>query len=361
MGTIIERTRKDGSTSYRAQIVIKDGGRIVYQTSRSFPRRRTAAAWMERKEKELRAPGGLDAVQKPGARLKDAIDKFLANHEKVIGKTKAQVLRTIREEFDIADMACADIGSAELVEFAQQVLGRPGVTSASTVNNYMSHLSPIFAIANPAWGIPLKDSAMKDAQKICKQLGIVSKSKERDRRPTLDELNTLLEFFEERHRRGRSMPMHKIATFALFSTRRQAEITRIAWPDLEVENSRVLVRDMKHPGEKMGNDTWCELPPEALKIAMAMPRSNEDERIFPFNSDSVSAAWTRACQFLEIGDLRFHDLRHEGVSRLFEMGATIPQAASVSGHRSWQSLQRYSHIRASGDRFANWPWLDKVV
>jgi hypothetical protein len=41
--------------------------------------------------------------------------------------------------------------------------------------------------------------------------------------------------------------------------------------------------------------------------------------------------------------LHFHDLRHEGISRLFEMGRTIPQAASVSGHRSWASLQRYSH------------------
>jgi hypothetical protein len=31
--------------------------------------------------------------------------------------------------------------------------------------------------------------------------------------------------------------------------------------------------------------------------------------------------------------LHFHDLHHEGVSRLFEMGETIPHVAAVSGHR----------------------------
>jgi integrase len=65
------------------------------------------------------------------------------------------------------------------------------------------------------------------------------------------------------------------------------------------------------------------------------------------------AAWR---PFLAIDDLHFHDLRHEGVSRLFEMGRTIPQVASVSGHRSWQSLQRYTHLRQVGDKYAGWKW-----
>jgi hypothetical protein len=48
----------------------------------------------------------------------------------------------------------------------------------------MSHLSSIFAIARPAWGIPLEQQAMADAQKVMKRLVLNSKSKERDRRPT---------------------------------------------------------------------------------------------------------------------------------------------------------------------------------
>ena len=149
-----------------------------------------------------------------------------------------------------------------------------------------------------------------------------------------------------------SIPMQKIIPFAIFSTRRQEEI--IANPLGDFDKNRVLVRDMKHPGDKAGNDVWCDLPPEAVAVIQSMPKRSE--QIFAVTTDAVSAAFTRACKMLGINDLHFHDLRHEGVSRLFEMGRTIPQVATVSGHRSWNSLKRYAHIRQTGDKYANWKW-----
>lgn len=110
---------------------------------------------------------------------------------------------------------------------------------------------------------------------------------------------------------------------------------------------------MKYPGQKKGNNVWCVLPPEAEAVIASMPRTSPE--IFPVSADAISAAFTRACKLLGIEDLHFHDLRHEGASRLFEMGWTIPQVATVTGHRSWQSLQIYSHLRATGDPLANWP------
>ena len=153
--------------------------------------------------------------------------------------------------------------------------------------------------------------------------------------------------------------MLKMTAFALFSTRRQEEITRIKWADLDAEGSRVLVRDMKNPGQKIGNDVWCHLPPEALAILQSMPKTVDV--IFPYSAESTSASWTRACKFLGIIDLHFHDLRHEGVSRLFEMDWDIPRVASVSGHRDWNSMRRYTHLRGRGDAYENWKWLDIVV
>lgn len=64
----------------------------------------------------------------------------------------------------------------------------------------------------------------------------------------------------------------------------------------------------------------------------------------PHKADSVSAAFTRACLRLGIQDLHFHDLRHEGTSRLFEQGYDIPQVASVTLHTSWNELKRYTHL-----------------
>ena len=45
-------------------------------------------------------------------------------------------------------------------------------------------------------------------------------------------------------------------------------------------------------------------------------------------------------------DLRFHDLRHEGTSRLFEKGLNPMEAAAVTGHKTLQMLKRYTHLRA---------------
>ena len=46
-------------------------------------------------------------------------------------------------------------------------------------------------------------------------------------------------------------------------------------------------------------------------------------------------------------DLKFHDLRHESISRLFEAGMSIPQVMSISGHKTAGQLFRYIQIQQS--------------
>lgn len=353
MGTIVGRPRKDGTVGYTAQVKIKREGRIVFSKAQTFDREAAAKAWIKRKELELSKPGALEEARKPKGTLADMIDRYLKLSRKEIGKTKAQVLEAIRGH-ELAERDMADIRAADVVEWARW-LGE--TRKPQTVQNYASHLSAVFSVARAAWGIEVDRTVMRDANETMKHFGVTSKSAKRDRRPTLDELDLLMQHFVDRSKRRSAMPMHRVLAFALFSTRRQDEITRITWADLEA--GRVLVRDMKNPGEKAGNDVWCALVPEAEAIAAAMPRMAD--QIFPFDGRTISAAFTRACKLLEIEDLHFHDLRHEGASRLFEMGWTIPRVAEVTGHRSWQSLQRYSHLRQTGDKMAGWKWLAAVT
>ena len=350
MGTIIPRKRKDGTVGFTAQIVVKRSGAIVHREAQTFDRKQAARAWLSRRETELAQPGALE--RRPDPTLSEVIDRYISESRRRIGRTKAQVLRTIKT-YDIAEMRCNKITSADLIAFAQSLKVQP-----QTVQNYLSHLAAVFAVAKPAWGYPLDRQVIKDAMVVAKRLGVTSKSRSRDRRPSLDELDRLMEHFGVvKARRPRSVPMQKIVVFALFSTRRLEEITRICWD--YYDQTRVLVRDMKHPGDKEGNDTWCELPPEAAAIIETMPRTEKE--IFPYSTDAIGAAFTRACRILGIDNLVFHDLRHEGISRLFEIGKSIPQAASVSGHRSWQSLKRYTHLRQIGDKYENWKWKDAVT
>lgn len=351
MGTIVKRQRLNGGMAYLARIRLKRDGRIIHRESRTFESHKRAVAWMKERETELARPGVLEQAIAPTYTLADAIERYTSESRTKIGRTKEQVLNSILAH-SIAGKPCETIKADDLVAFAKDLLADK---QPQTVGNYMSHLAAVFAIARPAWGYPLDRQAMEDAAKVTRRLGFTSKSKERDRRPTLDELDRIMGFFAAKP----GAPMHRITAFALFSTRRLEEITRLQWDDLDEVHSRILIRDMKHPGQKQGNHTWCDLPAPALAIIKSMP--NVADEIFPFNHRSISAAFTRATQFLAIDDLHFHDLRHDGISRLFEMGYAIPQAATVSGHRSWQSLKRYTHIRAAGDKYQDWPWLERVT
>jgi integrase len=355
MGHIVPRQRRDSSIGYTAQIVIKKDGKVAHREAKTFDRRQAANAWMARREDELRKPGAIARARQDetNPKLRDVIDRYVDQSERKIGRTKAQVLRSIKD-YEIAELRCGEITSADLVEFVRAI-----PASAATRQNYLSHLSAIFKLAEAAWGYPLDYQEIRKAFVATKNLGLTGRAQSRDRRPTLDELDRLMEHFGQiKARQPSANPMQQIIAFAIFSTRRQDEITRIRWQDFEPardgEAARILVRDMKHPGDKRGNDVRCDLPPEAVAIIEATPKV--DHRIFPYSTDAICAAFTRACQFLGIEDLHFHDLRHEGVSRLFEIGRDIPRAALVSGHKSWSSLQRYAHIRRSGDKFANWKW-----
>lgn len=352
MGSILVRKRKDGSKAYTANIRIKKAGVIVHREAETFDREQAAKAWIKRREAELALPGALDKPDDPT--LAEVIDRYNEENQKAHGRTKTQVLRSIKA-MPIGSMRCSQIGSPELIAFAQGIDASP-----TTVMNYVSHLGALFVLAKPAWGYPLDVKAIEDARVVMKRMGLTSKSRERDRRPTLDELDRILKHFElQAQKKPDVIPMTKLVVFAIFSTRRQEEICRITHEDIDEEHMEILVRDMKNPGEKIGNNVRTTLTPEALRIIKTS--KTKTGIIWPYNHKSVSAAFTRACQALDIKNLHFHDLRHEGISRLCEMGFTIPQVASVSGHRTWQSLKRYSHIRQSGDKYKNWSWLEKLT
>ena len=302
--------------TYTAQIRIKRDGVQVYQESQAFARKQAAQAWVRKREAELDQPGAIERANRVGATVKEMIERYVLEMEKAraLVKTKLATLKAISESY-LGQINDQDLNCQILVEYAVWRMGSEGGgVLPQTAGNDLAHLGAVLSIARPAWGYQVDPHAMGDARKL------------------LTHFQGILAY------RPSSINMLKMTAFALFSTRRQEEITRIKWADLDEAGNRVLVRDMKNLGQKLGNDVWCHLPPEAMAIIQTMPKAVEE--IFPYNAESISASWTRACKFLGIDDLHFHDLRHEGVSRLFEMDWDIPRVASVSGHRDWNSMRR---------------------
>ncbi|MBA6090073.1 site-specific integrase [Pseudomonas monteilii] len=360
MGTITQRKRKDGSSGFTAQIRIMIEGKAVYQESQTFDRKATAQAWIRKREAELYEPGAIEKANRKGVTIKQMIDKYLVEYEKLrpLGKTKRATLKAIGESW-FGELEDQQLTSQKLVDYAMDRIEKDGI-QPQTVGNDLAHLGAVLSVARPAWGYEVDPQAMPDARRVLKKMGAVTKSVERNRRPTRDELERIIKYFQKvRDARRQEIDMVRVVVFALFSTRRQEEITRIRWDALNDQEQSVLITDMKNPGQKYGNDVWCHMPDEAWRILQSMPRVADE--VFPYNSRSISASFTRACHFLQIDDLHFHDLRHDGVSRLFEKGWDIPRVASVSGHRDWNSMRRYTHLRGKGDPYEGWEMLEEVV
>jgi integrase len=322
---------------WRAQIRRK-GHAPITQT---FDKQAHAKAWAAKVEEDMRAGSFNDE-----RRLADiTIDALVKRYEdeigakKPFGRSKAGAIEMLKR--GLKGKSLAEITSDAVVQYAKDrhAKGAGGVT----IGIEMTYLSQVLRVARTIFKIPFKATPVEDARPSMKFLTLVSKSMERDRRPTQDEIDRICKFFSDKPRQR--IPMRDIIHFAIATTMRAGEITSIRREDLNEADRTIVIRNRKHPQEKIGNNQTVPLLGDAFEIAMRQPKS-ADGRLFPYNEASFSSIFPRACKELKIIDLRFHDLRHEGISRLFEQGYRIEQVALVSGHRDWKMLRRYTQVRA---------------
>lgn len=140
-----------------------------------------------------------------------------------------------------------------------------------------------------------------------------------------------------------SVRMADIIDFALQSCMRVGEICRLRWDDLNEIDRTVMIRDRKHPTKKFGNHQVVPLLRGSLDTLLRQPVRGD--RPFPHDPTNISLKFRRAADAAGVPDVVFHDLRHEGISRMFEMGFQIQEVALVSGHTNWKTLARYVHLR----------------
>ena len=343
MATIRPRRRRDGKLAYQAEVRMKRSGRLVHRESKTFDRRRLATEWAMRLEDRLSKP---DAVPKrKQLAVRGPLHKILLKYRKEVseirpmGRSKSAHIKFL-EKTSLANIDVADIKSSDLIEHVR--LRRKSGAGPSTVNNDLVWLRIILRYARAAWNVSVDLSAIDDAYEVLRAEKLVAKSKAMSRRLSKSELCRLTEYFRDKEKRRSSMPMGEIMWFAIHSARRQSEITSLLIDDNDEKTQTGIVRNMKHPTDrelfrrfKYTHEAW----------EIVCKQGHDDERIFPYEPKTISAAFTRACRVLEIEDLHFHDLRHEATSRLFETGYSIVEVQQFTLHDSWATLSRYTHLR----------------
>jgi integrase len=343
MGTITERKTVSGASRFTAQIRLKHGGTVTHTESKTFAKRKLAETWLARREAELTA--GIPTKLAPVtfgqliARYLNLSDDRNRDYGRGpdINHSKYELLYRILKD-DLAHVDMLSYTSADILAYVRRRLQT--ISPATTIKEG-SFIRQLLVTARTEWAIPIDLSPVDDALRYCRQNRLMQTNPHRERRLTADEERRLLDYFAER---GGELPMHDLMLFAIHSTRRLGEICRIRWEDFNPDKKILLVRDVKNPRRKLGNHRWSRLTDTAIAVIQRQPRT--EHNIFPYNDRSISRAFLRATRMLGIKNLRFHDLRHEGISRLFERGYAIHEVALFSLHQSWEQLRCYTHLRA---------------
>lgn len=197
----------------------------------------------------------------------------------------------------------------------------------STVNRQMSILKHCISIARSEWGIEISSNPF-DVIKL------PPLSEGRDRRLKDGEWE-LIKLHAPKARNRLLLP---IIEFAIETGMRQGEILGLRWENINFESRLAFL-----PLTKNGSSRKVPLSLRAVAILSGLQR--DQALVFPICRKTTYSAWSSLMGRTGIEGLRFHDLRHEAISRFFERGLSLPEVAAISGHKSYKMLFRYTHMK----------------
>jgi integrase len=331
MPTIRERNGR-----FQSIVRVKAGGVIVHNQTETFDTYKQAYVWGCGIEENFKA-----GVLASSNALQTVADVAKAHRSSIKDAGKdvrgiSNSLKHIEESKLIGNKPIVRVTTSDVVAWGKDY----GKTRApGTVLHALMVLRSMYGTARNELNIKVDVQVVADAVAQLNKLGIAAKSTERDRRVTNQEIDQICTHHESLM--GTTIPLRICLNLAIALPRRSGELFgKMRWENYDGETVKLF--DTKDP-KKVRNEV-VPVPPKARAIIELLPRSKSGP-ILDVNNKSVSHAVFDACRLLGIEDLHLHDLRHEGVSRLFEAGLDIPRVAMISGHQSWATLRRYTHLK----------------
>ena len=221
----------------------------------------------------------------------------------------------------IGYLIVGDITSRMLREYR---IERSKKFKPATVNKELAYINRVMTYAQSELDVVFSGGIPKVAK--------LTLSNGRDRRVSEAELQQILKHSEP--------TMKTIIKLAIATGMRRGEIVKIQRKDISYQSRTVHLFDTKN-----GEDRVVPLSTVAIAALKTLP-ARIDGEVFGIHPDTISKRFLRACRDSGIEGLRFHDLRHEAVSRLFEKGLNPMEVATISGHKTLQMLKRYTHLKA---------------
>uniref|UniRef100_UPI004048E4F1 site-specific integrase n=1 Tax=Polynucleobacter sp. TaxID=2029855 RepID=UPI004048E4F1 len=319
--------------SYRVRITRQGQSTI----SKSFKTEFDALKWVRQVEVQLEL--GIYQEQtkkrlvKQDISFTEAAGRYISTHvaHKLNHRTEAGILGLISKRWESRKLS--SIQKQDVLMLKEDLLksGR----AASTVNHYINAISQLYQVAVNEWEFKLTNPTT----------GIKRMSEPQGRMKRLlpDAENILLGYATE----STPLPLSSIIIIAVETGMRSAEILSMRWEDVDLINRRVLLRHTKN-----GESRVVPLTSRAKNELEKLTSRYESELVFPYCRWQIRRQYIKAVAKAKsahkgvqnpfIG-LRFHDLRHEALSRLSDKGLNVIELAHISGHRTLSMLRRYTH------------------
>jgi len=317
--------------------------------SKTFASKKEANAWVKQFNSELTAQGRpltplfaatpSHPLGESKATLTDALMRY--SKEVTVNKrgSQAELYRMKPIGKFLGHLLMAEIEPHHIAQYrdhrAKSMTPRGTTVSNDTIRRELALLSHLFNVARIDWGW----SSFVDKNPV----SLIRKpqaGKGRSRRITLAELDSILAQIP------RTSPVYPIVQLGYLTAMRRGEIVGIAWEDVDLEGRVVYL-----PITKNGEPRHCPLSSKAMTVLTQWYFDHQSilsrEKLFDIRPDSVSHAFHEACSKAGLEDVRFHDLRHSATSNFIEQGLSIMEASSITGHKSFAMLKRYTHLNAS--------------
>jgi len=336
MASILKR----GEFSYQA--VIRRRG-FPSQT-KTFNTKAEAQRWARMVERDMDRGAWRDSSAADKSTLSDVLSRYLAE---VTPAKKGASIEATKINAMLRDPICmirmSALSSMDLASWRDR---RLKTVKGSTVNRELAIISHAIEIARKEWGMHVENP--------CRVVRRAQGAPSRDRRLNGDELS----FLQQALSSARNPFIEPMTLLAIETAMRRGELLELRWEHVSIEKRTAFLVDTKN-----GESRTVPLSTAALEILRKLS-NNFSSKVFPITMETFKQAYARAVtrardlyvkECISSGtrpdpkfliDLHFHDLRHEAASRLFEIGLNVMEVASITGHKTLQTLKRYTHLRA---------------
>ena len=314
------------SGGWRAKIR-KKGYPVMTAT---FDKKADAEKWASSQEEAMNRGRFVDLREAGRLTLGDGLRRYLkeVTHLKRGSKQEANRINGVWLKSDLADRPLAEITPQDLSRHRDCRL-KSGI-SASSVKSELSIISVLYKQYDQEWNMPGIPNPMSSVRKPKVKNG-------RNRRLSEVEAAKLIKYAGKKQK---ELPL--IILLAEETAMRRTELLTLTTDQVDGDIAKLTMT-------KNGYDREVPLSAVALDALGRLAKINaqKDGRYFSLKPNTVSNYIPIVCKSAGIKNFRFHDLRHEATSRLFELGFATMEVAAITGHLTLSQLQRYTHLNAS--------------